>query len=322
MNYKSFSDLSEDIRKNLNQLNENYDLVVGIPRSGMIPAYMIALHLNVNCTTIHSFLQNEKLRHGNTRHTKYNLTYPWKATKILLVDDSIQTGRSLKSILKTVPQDLLHRITTLVIYSSDRKRKDVDIIFSYVPMPRMFEWNIYHHSQLSKFCIDIDGLICLSPSEKRKMKEIRIVPGPYTQMLQNEKIHSLVTSRTENDRPQLEAWLKRNNLKYEHLVMVREKEMKEGSGNKYINKAEHYKKSDLFLFLEEDPVQAKNISKLAAKPVFCVRNNKMYLPELIDSITKDPFFISKEIKSHINKIVRFFKPYVKEVIPGYPAERN
>lgn len=34
------------------------DLVVGIPRSGIIPAYMIALNLNIDCIDPPSFIKN------------------------------------------------------------------------------------------------------------------------------------------------------------------------------------------------------------------------------------------------------------------------
>jgi hypoxanthine phosphoribosyltransferase len=59
MNYRSYQDLSDDIKSNIYKLEKyNIDLVVGIPRSGMIPAYMISLILNVNCTDFHSFIEN------------------------------------------------------------------------------------------------------------------------------------------------------------------------------------------------------------------------------------------------------------------------
>ena len=70
MNYISYADLSEDIRRNLYKLHDkDIDLVVGIPRSGMIPAYMIALYLNINCIDFAAFCKNEKPINGHTRKT-------------------------------------------------------------------------------------------------------------------------------------------------------------------------------------------------------------------------------------------------------------
>ena len=65
MNFKNYSDLSRDIRKNLHLLSDDeYDLVVGLPRSGMVPAYMIALGLNVDCTDLNSLVDNTPLKKG------------------------------------------------------------------------------------------------------------------------------------------------------------------------------------------------------------------------------------------------------------------
>ena len=57
MNYKTFNDLSVDIKNNLHKIHVgNYDLVVGIPRSGMMAAYVIGLYLNINVTDINSLI--------------------------------------------------------------------------------------------------------------------------------------------------------------------------------------------------------------------------------------------------------------------------
>lgn len=106
MNYKTYSDLSRDIKNNLHLLRDkNYDLVVGIPRSGMIPAYMLALELNLDCTSLPSFLKNARLARGKTRNSRFNLSFPSEACNILLVDDSIASGGSLKSSLNLLPAE-------------------------------------------------------------------------------------------------------------------------------------------------------------------------------------------------------------------------
>ena len=51
MNYKSYSDLSIDILEGISKVPSSIQLVVGIPRSGMIPAYMIAAQLNLPVTS-------------------------------------------------------------------------------------------------------------------------------------------------------------------------------------------------------------------------------------------------------------------------------
>ena len=45
--FVSFAHLTETLRQNLHRIPRDIDLVVGIPRSGIIPAYAIALYLNL-----------------------------------------------------------------------------------------------------------------------------------------------------------------------------------------------------------------------------------------------------------------------------------
>ncbi|MPX98356.1 phosphoribosyltransferase, partial [Salinivibrio sp. VYel6] len=157
MNYKSYKMLSEDIKRNLFNISEdNYDIIVGIPRSGMIPAYMIGLYLNKNVTDLPSLINNRSLSKGITRKLKKEIVTAHDAERILIVDDSIMSGSSLKEAVASLPTDIRRRVTTLAIYSSEKKRDDVDIFFEFLPSPRVFEWNIYHHSILKRACVDID----------------------------------------------------------------------------------------------------------------------------------------------------------------------
>ena len=111
MNFKSYNDLSNDIKNNISKIHTgNYDLVVGFPRSGMIPAHMIALYLNTHVTDFESFLNNKSLKCGLTRNVRVNLKKPHDAENILLVDDSIYSGNSIKNELKANVGRLLKRI--------------------------------------------------------------------------------------------------------------------------------------------------------------------------------------------------------------------
>ena len=56
MNYRTFSDLNELIIRRLYILPKDIDLIVGIPRSGMVPANLIALYLNKSLTDLDSFI--------------------------------------------------------------------------------------------------------------------------------------------------------------------------------------------------------------------------------------------------------------------------
>ena len=257
MNYKSFADLSEDIRKNIDRVqSQQFDLVVGLPRSGMIPAYMIALHLNVECTDLNSFIENKMLKKGSTKGSRKHLNYPREAEKILLIDDSIFSGNSLKKDLNLIPENIRKKITTLAIYSSKVKRDDVDMFFEHLTFPRVFEWNIFHHGVLSKSCFDIDGVLCVDPTDEENddgEKYIDFLINAAPLFLPTRKVHSLVTSRLEKYRPETELWLKKHNILYDNLIMLDLTSMEERRrlGVHAQHKADYYQKIRHYLFYRE-----------------------------------------------------------------------
>ncbi|MGH9423649.1 MAG: phosphoribosyltransferase, partial [Thermoanaerobaculia bacterium] len=67
MNYRSINDLVLRVRELLPQVPRDVDLVVGIPRSGLLPATVIALALEKPVADLDSFLRGSIARRGATR---------------------------------------------------------------------------------------------------------------------------------------------------------------------------------------------------------------------------------------------------------------
>ena len=297
MIYVTFNNMTADIRKNIQRLQpSNYDLIVGLPRSGIIPAYTIALHLNANCTDLMSFIHNNKLKLGRTRPGKYpESEYPHEANNILIVDDSISSGNSLKNDLSLIPVELRSKITTCAIYSSKRERDDVDIFLEFCPLPRIFEWNLFHHPELVNACLDIDGVLCVDPTKEQNDDGIN-----YTDFILNAeplfiptvKVHALVTSRLEKYREHTQTWLKKHNIRYEKLIMLDlpSKEERQRLGNHGKHKAGFYHKSECTLFIESEFAQSIEINKISKKPVICVDENII--------INNDFYNEMKEVKAN------------------------
>jgi len=311
MHYKSYSDLSHDIKSKLPELIKgDYDLVIGIPRSGMIPAFMIAFNLNINCTSIDSYINNDPPKHGITRSPNKVVNLPWEAKKVLLVDDSIKSGKSLVNAMERIPVHLRANITTLAVYTGQSGMEKVDLYIQYLPWPRMFEWNILYHTALPYYCLTIDGLLCEKVDNRNYLndEEYRInLANANPLVLPNTHIHSLVTNRLEKYRAETEAWLKKYNINYGELIMLNNpSNLKTSLYDKGVkNKAAYYKKSNTILFVESDPVQALKISKLALKPVFCFADNKMYVPKPFDLVKSDPMYLPKEVKRLAKKLIFF-----------------
>jgi hypoxanthine phosphoribosyltransferase len=166
MNYRSVADLNHDIVKSLYRIPADIDVVVGIPRSGLLAATLVALALNLPLADIDGFAQGRLLSSGVTRRRKA-LDQGFEVLKhALVLDDSIHTGGSMaqaRSKLAHLSPSI--SLTYLAIYGVDTASiANADIVFEIVPQPRVFQWNVMHHDILASACVDIDGVLCIDPT--------------------------------------------------------------------------------------------------------------------------------------------------------------
>jgi uncharacterized HAD superfamily protein len=312
MNYRSYQDLSDDIKSNIYKLEKyNIDLVVGIPRSGMIPAYMISLILNVHCTDFYSFIENRQLHKGQRKVKKngdVNL-FPHDHNNILLVDDSIYTGKDMKEKKSVIPDNLKNKITTAAIYSTELKRDDIDCFFVYLPNLRLFEWNIFHVQTLSWSCVDIDGVLCKDPTNAEDDDGegyINFIKNAIPFILPTYKIHSLVTNRLEKYRCETEIWLKNHGITYDNLIMLNLPTKEERQKTKVYakHKARFYRNSNTRLFIESSFFEAKEICLLSGKDVYCVETNTVLTANSLSILINNPKGLKKYVPGYIKKVLR------------------
>ena len=281
INYFDFKTTSSIIRKNINKIPEDIDLIIGIPRSGVIPAYMIALFLNKRVCTLPEFLNNISPQNGRREIHKKNSSIK----KILIVDDSIRTGESLKSVQKKLEKlDNIksYDIKFLAIFSTKESRKLVDIYFKEIECPRLFQWNYLNHCISEKCCYDIDGVLCEDPTKEQNddgEKYIDFIKNARPLYVPTYTIKAIVTSRLEKYRKETEEWLAKHNVKYEKLYMLNmqtaEERRKANCHAKF--KADIYKSiTEAKLFIESNPNQAKEIYNLTDKPVICVETDQIF----------------------------------------------
>lgn len=277
MYYRNISDMNQIILKRISILPRDFDLIVGIPRSGMLPANLLALYLNKPYTDIHSFINGHIYKAGERGQFIDIKSFK----KILIVDDSIASGSAMlksKESLKEVSPDF--ELSFCAIYVIPGKEKMVDYFFEVVPLPRYFQWNILHHTSLEKSCFDIDGVLCVDPTDEQNddgEKYIDFILNAPPLYIPGSKIGTLVTSRLEKFRKETEMWLEKNNVKYDKLVMLDlpNKEARQKANSHGAHKANTYKESNYVLFFESSLHQALEINKITKKPVFCTENFEM-----------------------------------------------
>ncbi len=277
MYYRNIADLNQIILKRLNILPRDFDLIVGIPRSGMLPANLLALYLNKPYTDLGSFLNGHIYKAGERAQFFTNSDYK----KILVVDDSINSGSALdktKELLKGMEDKF--NISYCAIYLVPGKQKQVDYYFEAVPLPRYFQWNVFNHTSLRKACFDIDGVLCIDPTEEQNddgPKYLDFILNAPPLYIPGAHIGTIVTSRLEKYRKETEIWLEKNKVKYDELVMLDlpNKEARQKANSHAKHKAETYKSKSHILFVESSLSQAIEINKITKKPVLCTENFEM-----------------------------------------------
>ncbi|MEH6387406.1 MULTISPECIES: phosphoribosyltransferase family protein [Pseudomonas] len=284
MNYRSVSDLANLTNKYASKVPHDVDLVVGIPRSGMLVASIISLKLNLPLTDLYSFHRNDELKKGNTRTYKHaHLAHPWDAKKILLVDDSIASGNSMLAAAEMVKSVYQGAVITMAAFAQKENTGNVDLYFETVEQPRLFEWNILHHNLMRHACLDIDGVLYVQPAAADVHDNescAAFVENATPLFTPSVPVAHLITCRPEKYRAQTEQWLERHGVEYGQLHMLNsagETGAKDDAITAF--KADIYNQDPhAILFIENDEYTAMDIMRLTSKPVFCIQSNQMYAP--------------------------------------------
>ncbi|OMP31161.1 phosphoribosyltransferase family protein [Mangrovimonas sp. DI 80] len=286
MNYKSYADLTIDILQGLHKIPSNIQLVVGIPRSGMIPAYMIGTQLNLPVVALEEFLKGSSGMVGerNLGITDKDISH------VLIVDDSVYSGTAIQKAKEKMEGCFNnHEITFCAIYSATEAIEHIDFYFKYLPQPRAFQWNYKNcFNVASQSCYDIDGVLCIDPTEEENddasnYRHFLLNAKPL--FIPKYKIPCLVTSRLEKYRKETETWLNHHQVEYGELIMLDLPSAKERRrlGIHASFKASIYEQRVESLFVESSWHQAKDIFKITNKPVFCTEND-VFIKSMTDIV--------------------------------------
>lgn len=252
MNFVTYNKLVKDCRDFAHNLN-NYGCIVGIPRSGLMVASIIALEINSRLGVLTE--TGIDILEGGGRDLR-------SPNKILIIDDSYDTGETMDFWRKR-----FKKYDFAVLYAS---KPTTDILhYEVVPHPRMFEWNYMNHGLLRECCVDIDGVLNRDIQEGEDNEEFVKSVRPW--LIPSYRIHSLVTGRPEVRRKLTEQYLHRCGIKYDKLYMRPNEEI-----TCEAFKAKIYKESNAIFFIESESFQAQRIARRAKKPVLAVDKMKVY----------------------------------------------
>lgn len=272
LSVRSIADLARVIGENLHRIDRNkFDVVIGIPRSGMLPASIIATSLQLPLADPVGY------RHGIV-HGRSGAPVS-TGNRVLLVDDSCNKGRAMAQAIKLLPKGT--QVTRLTVFGPYQVEPSsvCDVWFETVHGPRVFAWNMTKHIRLPRWGFDFDGVLC------RDNTKAENDDGPaYAKFLRDAEplfrpqraIGHIVTGRLEKYRGETVDWLNRHGVEFESLTMMqfaskaeRMAGVRERWGGRGHWKAEQARRLGVEFFIESCPKQAAIIAREAGIPAWC-----------------------------------------------------
>lgn len=270
---KSVADLNAAIAANLHRIDRrNFDVIVGIPRSGMIPASIMATALQMPLSDVESFARG-------VVYERSGKPVPARS-RVLLVDDTSNRGGAMARAVAKISARA-SRITRFAVFGPYRGDLSIiDLFCEIVPGPRAFEWNMAKHARLSRWCLDFDGVLCRDPTNKENddgPRYERFLARAEPVFLPKRPVGHIVTSRLEKYRGLTMEWLSRHGVEVGQLHMMQHatKAERMAAGGRGQWKAGIMAEVGAELFIESCPKQAAIIARRTGLPVWCTRTRSL-----------------------------------------------
>jgi uncharacterized HAD superfamily protein len=250
--------------------------VAGVPRSGLLVAADIATRLAVPLYEARK--TGELFPIDSGKRLKLGPRPP-HAGRLVIVEDSVNTGASLKAV-----RDALRTLDpiTAAVYVNPDCEFQPDITAVPLPMPHYFEWHFFGSTYVRVSGFDFDGILCEDfpgsgdDESDRYLKHLRDARPLWP--VRPHQAALIVTARLEKFRPQTVAWLARHQIAVTRLVMgpwtSHAQRTKAYDAAKF--KGQAFLRSRCRTFVESCPRQAAAIAKVARKPVICPRTGEVF----------------------------------------------
>lgn len=269
MNYKNYDDLSYCIKNNINKI-QKYDLFVGIPRSGLLAANLMALLLNKPVCTVQELINKISPQNGFSREIEDKKNY----NEILVVDDSVNTGKSICFV-----KDILASNGIIAdycaVYSTSEAVKYVDVVFEILERPRIFQWNYLNNSIIKSSAILFEQIFLSGTRYPKSLDELKgVLSHMQPILLKNIKLGMVFTGYNKVASSLIIQWLNKYNINVNKVLF-------KNSDNifSYINygyfKENKIEFCDMKLILLGSNYLSKKVSALLNVPCMSF-NDKLY----------------------------------------------
>lgn len=269
--------LIRDTYQLIDMLPQDIDAVVGVPRSGMLPASIIATTLHLPLHVIDPF--GDVVVCASGRRFKETGGRP---DHVLVVDDTVCRGSAMKRVDSVFKAYRGMKYTTACIYASPGHKKHVDIACKQLDDPHYLEWNFFNSGFVKNAAFDIDGILCPDVPQGHDDDGLKymeyLANAPVKYAIRNGVAKALITARLEKYREVTERWLAMRGIRFKTLVMGPWENNRERAvdGEVFNFKARVYYKSRCTIFVESNDCIASNVARITRKPVICPATERVY----------------------------------------------
>ncbi len=281
--------MQEDIKLLCSKIPPDTTAIAGVARSGLSVATMVSMYLHLPMVTIRQNLHDVVQTGNGWRLGDQKHVVP-KAEKVVIVDDTVMTGNSLRHLTPMVKAQFAADVVTAAVYVNPLATTKPDIHAVDLGWPHLLEWNLFNSVLSPNMACDFDGILCYDchPGQdddgRAYIDFIRNAKPLY--LPRKTEIPLIVTARIEKYREDTLLWLSRHGVKVKKLVMHPARTLAERRRDditafkarvfdKWAQK--HRPVPPPLAFIESDDWQAKLISqKSAGKMVICPGSAKVY----------------------------------------------
>lgn len=260
--------------------------IIGIPRSGMVPAGTCATMLNIPMCMVHNgeiITMNNSSANGGLRMKKHKEV----DGHYLLIDDTCSSGGSIRNALNMINEKDRSKIKTCAVYSNPELLDVVDIYGLSMHHPYLLEWNLFNSAYMNLSYLDFDGILSpdvpfsFASNEDSYIKYITEVEPIYHRLPRMYSCKAIVTARLDKYRDITEKWLAKHGVLYDELHMFPSERERDRNANHIIEasnfKSSIYKKGNVSIFIESNEHEAELIHKNTNKLVLCPDKEKVWV---------------------------------------------
>ena len=238
-----------------------YDLVIGIPRTGLTIAGIISDYFAIPMSIpekLPDFWASRDIPKKEIR-------------SILIVEDGTTHGSHLfptkAKAYDFFPGATVHMGSLLV----NKATIPLDTYGFMLCDRTIAEWQLLHLEFSQNVASDLDGVLCQDPPPFTNEKDyIDWMTRAIPYRVPIYPLSVIITSRSEKYRQFTEDWLKENGVRYQRLIMAKGQSdsmaEKAGAINKYLPE----------FFLESNDGTAKELHYRTGVPVICISTMKLY----------------------------------------------